>query len=85
MCRVDGERRQDGEELVQELGFQTFALGFGDLLAIDDLDAGDGQLLLQLTPAQLLFGHQLAGGDVDPLQLFGGRQAVGGQDAQPFA
>ena len=83
--RIDGQRRQDGEELVQELGFQTLALGLGDLLAIDDLDAGDRQLLLQLTPAQLLFGHQLAGGDIDALQLFGGRQAVGGQDAQTFA
>ena len=83
--RVDGQRRQNREQLVQELGLQPLALGLGDALAVDDLDAGDGQLLLQLAPAQLLFGHQFAGGDIDPLQLFGRRQAIGRQNPHPLA
>ncbi len=83
--RVDRQRRQHGEQLVQELGLQPFALGLGDAVAIDHLDAGGGQLLLQLAPAKLLFGHQFAGRDVDPVQLFGRRQAIGRQHPHPLA
>jgi hypothetical protein len=85
MGRVDRHRRQHGEQLVQELRLQPLALGPGDPGGIDDLDADALQFLSQLAPAELLLGHQGAGGDIDLVQLFRRRQAVSGQDPDPFA
>ena len=77
MRGVDSQRRQDGEQLVQELGLQPVSLRLGQPSAADHLDAAVRQFAPQLAPAHLLFGHQLAGRDINPLQLLGRRQAVG--------
>ncbi|MNY25612.1 hypothetical protein D3C86_1594080 [compost metagenome] len=79
--RINRHRGQDGEQLIEELGFQSFALGAGDLGAFHHLDPCGGHLLAQDAPAPLLLGHQPTGGGVDLFQLFGGRQAVGRDDA----
>ena len=83
--RVDRHRSQHGEKLVEELRLQPLALGAGDLGAFDHLDPGGRHLLAQDAPAALLLGHQAPGGGVDLFQLFGRRQAVGGDDADPLA
>ena len=83
--RIDGHRRQDGEQLVQELRLQTLALGLGGAAGVDHLDTGVGQLHLQLAPPLLLMGHQLAGGFIDPLQCLAGGQAIGRQHPHALA
>ncbi|MNJ39056.1 hypothetical protein D3C77_339190 [compost metagenome] len=83
--RVDGHRRQHGEELVEELRLQPLAFGLGDAGALDDLDARRRHLLAQDPPLALLFGHQAAGGGVDLLQLLGRGQAVGRDHPHPLA
>ena len=84
MRRVDRHRRQDGEQAVEEFRLQPFPFGLGDAVGVDDLDARDRQFLAQLAPAPLLFIHQGAGGDIDPFQRFGRRQAVSRDHPDPL-
>ena len=73
------------EQLAQELRLQPVLVRLGDLGRFDDLDPGRGELVAQLTPALLLFGHQAPGGVIDPFQRLGRGQAVGRHDPHPLS
>ncbi len=74
--RVDGERRQDRENLRHELLFEPRPVARQQLLRADDGDAGGAELGPQRAPCHLLVAHQLAGPRVDRRELLHGGQAV---------
>ena len=77
MRRVDGERRQDREDLTDECALQPFAVGLVELIGIDHRDADLTQFQAQRLPAGLLIIHQLADHGVDLGELLRRRQPVG--------
>ena len=78
MRRVDGERRQHREDLLVEVGRQTFPLGVVELVPRDDDDS-----LVRERRAHRVEEHmRVPVGDLlsafaDPTQLFAGRKAIG--------
>ena len=63
MRRIDRQRRQHREQLVQELGLQPLALGLGDPSGVNDLDPDAGEAALAETKAAqwLLLGPRITG------------------------
>ncbi len=76
MRRVDGQWRQDREQLGQEDLLQPRALHFGDVGRIQHAEAFGGELHAELLPQPLLHRHEVGGRGVHPLKLFAGGQAV---------
>ena len=77
MRRIDGDRRDHRQDLLEEALIEPLVLvGGEEFLAVDNGDAVLGQFLLQLQPAPVLFGHQLLGKFADLLELLGRRQPI---------
>ena len=76
MRRVDGERREDRKDVVQEIVFEPAGFGLGEFLAVDDDDALMQEIVLQLAPAALLVRGEHRHFRADPRQLLLRRQAV---------
>ena len=76
MRRVDRERRQQRENIVEEMILDPASLGLGDVAAIDQNDADLGQDAAQIAPDRLLVGGQLRDRLVDEDKLFGRGQTV---------
>ena len=76
MGRVHGQRRQDREDVRTEIGIQFGPVLLVQVLDAEHVDAFGMQLLLQAAPPRLLFRDQLQRGVLDPLHLFGRRQAI---------
>ena len=74
--RIDGDRRQDRKDLLDEVGLGPGAVGLAQLLDREHRDLFFAQLLAQLPPAVLLIGHQPGGVLVDRLELLGRSHAV---------
>ena len=81
--RVDRQRRQDREDLVDEELSSQVALAVGELGAGEHGDAGLAQLALQRAPDALLVGHQVERALADRGELLGRRQAVVAQQGRP--
>ncbi len=60
MRRIDRERRQQRENVVEEMILDPGPLGLGDIAAIDENDADLGQDAAQIAPDRLLVGGELA-------------------------
>ncbi len=76
MRGVDGERRQDREDLAQEDVVELLAVIIGQLVAGEQGDAGGLHVCLELPPGHELLRHEAAGVVVDEDELFGRRQPV---------
>ena len=59
MRRIDRERRQQRENVVEEMILDPGPLGLGDVAAIDQNDADLGQDAAQIAPDRLLVGGEL--------------------------
>ena len=59
MRRIDRERGQQRENIVQEMIFDPSALGLADVAAIDQNDADLGQDGAQIAPDGLLINGKL--------------------------
>ncbi len=83
MRRIDRERRQHGKDLLAEMGVEPDAVGIGELVGLDDRDAGLAQLGADRPPHQLLVGDQGFRHLVDLGELLRRGEAVGalGRDA----
>ena len=77
MRRIDRERRQQRENVVEEVILDPGPLGLGDVLAVDQDDADVGEHAAQVAPDRLLVGGELRDRLVDERELLGRRQAVG--------
>ena len=75
--RIDRQRRQQREHVVEEIVLDPGPLRLGDLLAVDQHDADVGERAAQVGPDRLLVGGELRDGAVDQHELLGRRQAVG--------
>jgi hypothetical protein len=82
MRRIDGERRQDREDLVDEILVEPRALGVGELAGIEDGDAGFAQFVLQGGPGVLLARHQGRDALADCHELLGRGHAVVAQQGR---
>ncbi len=80
--RVDGERREHGEDVAEEEVVQHRAVGLVDVGAVHQHDAARNQLRAQLAPARLLVLGQLGDGGGDERQLLGGGEPVGAAAAE---
>ena len=69
------------EEMILDPG----PLGLGDVVAVDQHDAGLGQNGAQIAPDRLLVGGEFRNRLVDEDELLGGRQAVGAAFGDAFA
>jgi hypothetical protein len=67
--RINGDGRQDREDMVVEPRLQPVPLGLGDLVGIDHRDADLGQFAHQVDPDPVLVAHQRAGDLMDGRQL----------------
>ncbi|OIQ76901.1 hypothetical protein GALL_414080 [mine drainage metagenome] len=79
--RVDRQRRQDREHLIEEVAVQKRLVALGQLGAGQQGDTCAFHLFLQFVPDQLLCLQQAAGVVINLGKLILGRQAVGGQKA----
>ena len=77
MRRIDRERRQQRENVVQEMVLDPGPLDFGDVTAIDQNDADLGQDCAQIAPDRLLVDGEPRNRLVDQDELLGRRQTVG--------
>ena len=77
MRRIDRERRQQREDVVEEMILDPGSFGLGDVAAVDQNDADLGQDAAQVAPDRLLVAGQLGNRLVDQDELFGRGQAVG--------
>ena len=59
MRRIDRQRRQQRENIVEEMILDPGSLGLGDIAAIDQNDADLGQDAAQIAPDRLLVGGEL--------------------------
>ncbi len=78
MRRVDGERAQDRKHLLEEMRLHHLEVGAPELARPQDLDSLRPQQPLEFAQRILLAHHQRPRVDVDPPQLVGRRQPVGG-------
>ena len=76
MRRIDRERRQQRENIVEEMILDPAPLGFGHVAAIDQNDADLGENAAQIAPDRLLIGGELRNRLVDEDKLLGRGQAV---------
>ena len=76
MRGVDRERRQQRENMREKMLLKPAAVGFLDVAAVNQHDAGSRKLRPQLDPALLLVARELRHRFTDTRKLFGGRQAV---------
>ncbi len=76
MRRIDGQRRQNRKHMQQEILFEPGEFRLGQILRIDENDAGRLEFAAQFAPAALLFGGEQARALADLDQLLGGRQPV---------
>jgi hypothetical protein len=76
MRGIDGQRREDREDLAQEDLVKLAAVFLGEVLAREEADPFGLHLRLELAPCDELLGHQPAGVVVDQDELFGRGQAV---------
>ena len=77
MCQRDGDGGQNGKDLVGKIAFQPMPLVIGQVFALQKVDAGDAQALLQVTPYLLLLIQNPGAGLIDCGQLPFRRQALG--------
>ena len=77
MRRVDRERRQQREDIVQEMVFDPASFGFGDIPPIDQNDTHIGENAAQIAPDRLLVVGQCRNRFVDQHKLLGRSEAVG--------
>src|SRR4051812_28157600 len=77
MRRIDRERRQQREDVMEEMILDPGPLRLGHLLAVDKDDPDVRQDAAQIAPDRLLVGRELGDGLVDQDELFGWRQPVG--------
>ena len=59
MRRVDRQRRQQREDIVEEMVLDPGALGLGDVAAVNEDDADVGEDGAQVAPDRLLVGGEL--------------------------
>ena len=85
MRRIDGERGEDREYVVEEIILEPRLLGLRHLGAVDQHDVLVNQLLAQFAPARLLISPQRRYRLGDSRKLLGRGQAVRafGRDAGP--
>ena len=76
MGGIDRERRQHREDLAPEVVGQPVMLARRELVGVDHVHVGRRQFGAQLSPASLLFGHELGGGGIDLNQGFGRRPSI---------
>ena len=79
MRRVDGERREDGEDVGVEMVLQPGHVIAAEVVGIDEQDAGHGEVAPQLAPPPLLLGGEVGHALADLDQLLRRRQAVLGR------
>ena len=77
--RIDGQRRQHGEDVKEKIILQPLAVAGGQRGDVADDDTRPLELGPQRAPALLLCGDQLGDPRADPLELLGRREAVVGQ------
>ena len=82
--RIDGERRQQREDIVEKVIRDPRPLGLGDVLAVDQDDSDLGQYIAQIPPDRLLVVCEVGNGLVDERKLFGRRQPVRTALRDPF-
>ena len=85
MRRVDGEGRQDREDLLEEVAFQGLHVRDPQVAGPEDIDAFRTKQLAQDRPAVLLAQHERAGVGVYSAQLLGRRQPIGAMRGDAFA
>ncbi len=85
MGRIDRQGREDREKLVEEHGFQPFALGLAGFARLQHAQSRGRQFRLDLLPQPLLHSHQVRRRGVDPQQLLGRGQTVLAQHPDPLA
>jgi len=81
MCRVDGERRQDRKDRVEEMMLEPVAIRVRDAGGIDEPDARLRQVVPQLAPAMLLVAGEHRDGVANLPQLLCRREAIIGRHA----
>ena len=85
MGRIDRKRRQQREDVVEEVILDPAALAPGDVAPVDQHDAGIGEKVAQVAPDRLLIGGELRDGLVDQDELFRGRHSVRAALGNAFA
>jgi hypothetical protein len=85
VCRIDRKRRQQREDAVEKMILEPGPLRLGEVVAVDQLDAGLGQDGTQIAPDGLLVGGQFGHALVDQDELLGRSQAVGAAFGDAFA
>ena len=83
--RIDRKRRQQREDVVEEMILQPGPLRLGEVVAVDQHDAGLRQDGAQIAPDRLLVGGKFGNRLVDEDELLGRRQAVGAAFGDAFA
>ena len=79
MRRVDGQRGEDGEDALHEVGVEPVAVGVIEFVEVGDDDAGVGEAGADVFPGALLLAHQDAGFGFDFGKLLrGGSPVLGG-------
>jgi hypothetical protein len=76
MRRVDRQRRQDREHLIDEVGVEPAPLDLREFVRIQHGNTGLAQIVLERRPDILLMAHQGRGAVADRHELFGRRHAV---------
>jgi hypothetical protein len=76
MRRIDGQRREQREDLAQEMVVEPGALFLRHLRSVDNRDAVLRELAAQLAPALLLVARERRDRFRDARQLLGGREPV---------
>ena len=76
MGGVNGNGRDNGEDIFEKAVVQPFALVGGDLCFINNGQAILSQLTFQLQPAAVLLGHEFLGKLQDFLKLLGRREPI---------
>ena len=74
---IDRQRRQQRENIVEEMILDPAAFGLGDIAAVDENDADFGQHAAQIAPDSLLVAGKRRNRLVDEDELLGGGQPVG--------
>jgi hypothetical protein len=79
---IDGQRCQDREDRIQEVGFERGVVGILQSLGRDQHDSLLAQFTAQRGPVALLLDDELVQLRIDGAQLLRGREAVvaGGRD-----
>ena len=76
MRRIDGDRREHGEDEVEEVILEPVALLLGQLVGVEDMNAGLAEQRLERDPVLLLVRREVGHELVDAVELLGGRQPI---------